>query len=164
MSYNAKVYFKQGGDTLVVADGGTLTTEAGSTATYDGQISVAAAVTSSGDTEGIGYATGAGAAVTQLTSAVTAVTINAASGAITTVAQNIAAAGEVQFTVNNSMVAATDVILLSIKSGSTGGTTIARVTAVADDSFQITLANLHASVAETGTLVINFAVIKGVAA
>ena len=98
--------------------------------------------------------------VTQITSATTGVTVNATSGAITTVAQNIAAAGEVQFTVTNSSVAANDVVVVNVKSGSVGGTTVADVTAVAAGSFVITLTNLHATVAESGTLVLNFAVIK----
>lgn len=97
--------------------------------------------------------------VTQATSAATAVTINNAAGVITTVTQNIAAAGEVQFTVNNTKVKITDTVNLSIRSGSTGGTTIANVTAVAEGSFQITLTNLHAATAETGTLLINFVVV-----
>jgi hypothetical protein len=99
------------------------------------------------------------AAVTQITSAATGVTINANSGTITTVTQNIAAAGEVQFTVTNSAVSALSVPVVSVASGTVGGTTIASVTAVAAGSFQITLTNLHATVAESGVLVINFAVL-----
>ena len=98
-------------------------------------------------------------AVTQITSAATAVVIDKAAGVITTVTQNIAAAGEVQFTVTNNKVKVTDTINVSIRSGTVGGTTIANVTAVADGSFQITLTNLHASVAETGVLLINFVVV-----
>lgn len=97
--------------------------------------------------------------VTQITTAATAVVLNAASGVVTTVTQNIAAAGEVQFTVTNSKVKATDVPLVAIRSGSVGGTTIVNVTAVADGSFQVTLTNLHVSVAETGVLLINFVVV-----
>jgi hypothetical protein len=100
------------------------------------------------------------ATVTQATSATTAVTINANAGSITTVTQNIAAAGEVQFTVNNSKVEAGAAVVVAVASGSTGGTTVANVTAVAAGSFQITLTNLHASTAETGAPVINFAVIN----
>lgn len=97
--------------------------------------------------------------VTQITSAATAVTINKSAGAITTVTQNIAAAGEVQFTVTNNKVKATDVPIVAIRSGSVGGTTLADVTAVANGSFQITLSNEHATVAETGVLIINFVVL-----
>jgi hypothetical protein len=98
-------------------------------------------------------------AVTQITSASTAVVIDRAAGVITTVVQNIAAAGEVQFTVTNNKVKVTDVPVVAIRSGSTGGTTIASVTAVAAGSFQITLTNLHSGTAETGTLLINFVVV-----
>ena len=97
--------------------------------------------------------------VTQITSAATGVTLNTAAGVITTVTQNIAVGGEVQFTVTNDKVKATDTVNLSIRSGSTGGTTIASVTAVAAGSFQITLTNLHAATAETGVLLINFVVV-----
>ena len=99
--------------------------------------------------------------VTQITSATTGVTVNANAGTITTVAQNIAAGGEVQFTVTNSKVTALSVPVVAIASGTVGGTTVANVTAVAAGSFQITLTNLHAATAETGTLVINF-VVNGV--
>lgn len=102
-----------------------------------------------------------GGTVTQITSATTGVTLNTNCGQITTVTQNIAAAGEVTFTVTNSTVAATSVVVANIASGSTGGTSIVSVNAVAAGSFDLTITNLHASVAETGTLVINFAVIKG---
>lgn len=101
--------------------------------------------------------------VTQITSATTGVTVNTNVGAITTVTQNIAAGAEVQFTVTNSKVTANSVPVVAIASGTVGGTTIASVTAVAAGSFQITLTNLHAATAETGTLVINFAVFGGLA-
>lgn len=96
--------------------------------------------------------------VTQITSAATGVTLDKAAGVITTVTQNIAAAGEVQFTVTNNKVKVTDIPVVAIRSGTVGGTTVANVTAVAAGSFQITLTNLHATVAETGVLLINFVV------
>lgn len=102
-----------------------------------------------------------GGTVTQATSATTGVTLNTTTGQITTVTQNIAAGGEVTFTVTNSVVAATSVVVCSIASGSVGGTSIAAVSAIAAGSFDITITNLHASTAETGTLVINFAVFGG---
>ena len=97
--------------------------------------------------------------VTQITSAATAVILNDAAGVITTVTQNIAALAEAQFTVTNNKVKATDVPCVAIRSGSVGGTTIVAVSAVADGSFQITLTNLHATVAETGVLLINFVIL-----
>ena len=102
-----------------------------------------------------------GGTVTQITSATTGVTLNTSTGQITTYAQNIAAAGEVEFTVTNSVVAATSLIIVAVASGSTGGTTIAEATAIGTGSFKICLTNLHAATAETGTLVINFAVLTG---
>jgi hypothetical protein len=98
-------------------------------------------------------------AVTQITTAATAVICNSAAGVITTVTQNIAAAGEVQFTVTCDKCKATDVPNVAIRSGTVGGTTIASVTAVADGSFQITLSNEHATVAETGVLLINYVIL-----
>lgn len=114
-------------------------------------------------TAAIGFATGAGGAVTQETDATTGVELNKPCGQITTVALNQAAAAEVTFTVTNSTVAATDVIILSpVYAGA--GTLVAAVTNVAAGEFDITLTNLHASAAFDALAVINFVVIKGVAA
>lgn len=110
-------------------------------------------------TLGIGYATGAGAAVTQGTSRTTAVTCNGASGAVTLVS----AAGSTtpfSFTVNNSAVAATDVVIVNQKSG-TDKYDI-DVTAVGAGSFQLTLNTKSGTTTEQP--VFNFAVIKAVAA
>ncbi len=121
-------------------------------------------VVSTNPTGGVGYATGAGGAVTQATNRTTAVTLNKACGQITTQSTSLAAQTSAAFTVNNSVVAIGDVIALSIQSGPTGGKTIATVTAVAAGSFQINLFNTDASVADTGAAIINFAVIKAVSA
>src|SRR3990172_1902170 len=72
-----------------------------------------AAVKSSSSSAGIGYATGAGSTVTQITSRATGVTIDAICGAITTDATSLAAGSEAVFTVTNSAVAIGDVIVLS---------------------------------------------------
>jgi hypothetical protein len=107
---------------------------------------------------GIGYATGAGLAVTQLTSRTTGVTINAPTGAITLVS----AAGSTTFqtfTVTNSAVAATDVIKVSQKSGT--DKYAIWVTAVASGSFALTYATLAGTTTEQP--VFNFAVVKAVA-
>jgi hypothetical protein len=99
-------------------------------------------------------------AVTQATSISTGVTCNAYTGFITTVSQTVAAGAEAQFTVTNNKVAATDVVNVSIKTHTSGGTFIPAVTAVAAGSFQITLTNLHASAAGDNVLILNFAVQK----
>lgn len=127
-------------------------------------IASASGITSTSATAGIGYATGAGGAVTQATSRTTGVTINKVSGAITTDATSLAAAGEAAFTVTNSTVAATDVVVVALKTDSATGTSFAYVSNIADGSFEITVTNLHATTADTSASVINFVVIKAVAA
>lgn len=102
-----------------------------------------------------------GGAVTQITSASTGVTLNKPTGTITTVTQNIAAAGEVEFTLTNSYITARSVVITQVASGSTGGTTAVYIKSVSAGSCVIGLTNLHAATAETGTLVLNFVVING---
>ena len=121
-------------------------------------LAVTGAVTSSG-TAGVGYATGAGGAVTQLTSRTTGVTLNKRCGTVTM----FSAAGSATaatFTVTNSTVAATNVIILNQKSGT--NLYYMFVTAVAAGSFNITF--LTTGGTATDAPVINFAVIDGVAA
>lgn len=127
-----------------------------------GGMSYAGSVKSTDPAAGIGYATGAGGAVTQLTNRTTGVTLNKTTGAITTNNTSLAAGATARFTVTDSAVAATDTINLSIKSGTTTDQTDVKVQAVAAGSFDIVVANRHTSTAETGAIVINFNVIKGV--
>jgi len=116
------------------------------------------AIVSTG-TAGVGYATGAGGAVTQITSRTTGVTLNKTSGAITLVSA-AGSATAATFTVTNSTVAATDVIILNQKSGTDLYDLM--VTAVAAGSFNITFRTTGGTTTETP--VFNFAVIKAVAA
>jgi hypothetical protein len=119
----------------------------------------ATGVIASTGTAGVGYATGAGGAVTQGTSRTTGVTINKTSGAITL----FSAAGSATaatFTVTNSTVAATDVIILNQKSGT--DLYDLKVTAVSAGSFNITFNTTGGTTTEQP--VFNFAVIKAVAA
>lgn len=113
---------------------------------------------------GIGYATGAGGAVTQLTNRSTGVTLSKLCGAITTDATSLAAGAEASFVVTNTTVAVGDVVVVAARSGQTADTSIPVVTAVAAGSFTITLTNIHASTADTGAMIINFVVIKAVGA
>ena len=124
-------------------------------------LAVTGALTSSG-TAGIGYATGAGGAVSQATSKSTGVTLNKICGTITMVNSALAAAAEVAFTLTNSTIAANDVVVVSIKSGATAGAYFTSVGAVGAASCSITLGNASAgSLSEA--VVINFVVIKAVA-
>jgi len=113
----------------------------------------------SSTTTAFGYLTGAGGAVAQGTSRTTGVTSNTPTGAITL----FSAAGSptpATFTVTNSTIAATDVVVLSVKSGATNNYSF-NVSAVAAGSFNITFW------AQTGTAtdapVVNFVVLKGAA-
>ena len=130
-------------------------------ATVDVTGSVAATTTilSSGATSGIGYATGAGGAVTQGTSRTTGVTLDKITGAITLVSAAGSASYQ-SFTVTNSTVAATDTIIVNQKSGT--DKYIILVTNVSAGSFQITFATTGGTTTEQP--VFNFAVIKAVAA
>jgi len=106
-----------------------------------------------------GYATGAGGAVTQLTSRTTTVVLNKPTGAITMFSA-VGSAVAATFTVTNSQVAATDNIVVNQKSGT--NLYILLVTAVAAGSFNITFYTTGGIA--TDAPVINFSVIKGVAA
>jgi hypothetical protein len=139
----------------------TLTHSAGALAFAGATITANNSIKSSHATAGVGYATGAGGTVTQLTSKATGVTLDKATGQITTHNAALAAAAEVSFTVTNSAVAATDVVVLNIASGATAGAYNVQVDAVAAGSFRVSLGNMSAgSLSEA--LVLNFAVIKGV--
>lgn len=107
----------------------------------------------------IGYADGAGGAVTQATSKSTGVTLNASCGQITMNNANIAATTTVGFTLTNNAIAATDVVLVSIKSGATASSYSVQVGAVATGSCLIEVRNYTGGgLAEA--LVLSFAVIK----
>jgi len=110
-------------------------------------------------TGGIGYGSGAGGTVTQLTSRTTGVTLNTPSGQITmfTAAGSATAAS---FTVTNSSVAAIDNIVLSQQSGT--NLYVLSVTAVAAGSFRITFYTTGGTASDTP--VINYSVIKGASA
>lgn len=114
---------------------------------------------------GVGYTTGAGGAVTQATNRTTGVTLSTLTGAITTNNASLAAETAATFTVTNTTVAVTDTVVVSIRSGSNGGNTTVIVSTVAAGSFNIQVANQNAAggAAETGAIIINYAVIKGAA-
>lgn len=124
----------------------------------------AGSVRATSATAGIGYGTGAGGTVTQGSGSgrATGVTINKVCGSITTDTTSLAAGASASFTVTNSAVAITDVVNVSIRSGQTNKKTSADVTATAAGSFEITIFNQDLVTAETGAIVINFAVTKAV--
>lgn len=128
-----------------------------------GAILATSSIKSSSASGGIGYTTGAGGSVTQLTSKATAVTLNAICGQITMINTALAAAAEVAFVLNNTAIEANDVVVVNIKSGGTTNAYLVSVTAVAAGSCTINITNASgASLSEA--LVLQFAVIKSVIA
>lgn len=161
------------GATVIAGDAsGTaaLTLTEGDIVLAAGNVEVVGGITSSSPTgQGVGYATGAGGTVTQITNRSTGVTINTLCGKIQTDTTSLAAGASAEFTVTNSTVAIGDVVVVSQRSGSStvdgvAGTLIVEVVTVAAGSFIISLNNNSSTTAETGAVVINFAVIKAVTA
>lgn len=117
-------------------------------------------ITSAGATSGIGYATGAGGAVTQITSKSTGVTLNTVTGIITMQAASLAADTTVSFTLTDSAIAATDaVIVLHESAGTLGAYSFASTAAAGSASISVHN-NTPGALAEA--IVLRFAVIKSV--
>ena len=96
--------------------------------------------------------------VTQGTSKTTAVTLNAKCGVITTHGAALAASTAIQFTMTNSAISATDVVIANQGSGGTAGSYQTHVVSVGAGTSVIRLSNTSAgSLSEAVT--INFAVI-----
>lgn len=126
-----------------------------------GSLTATAAIKSKGATQGVGYATGAGGTITQITSRATGVTLSKVAGDITLLAAVNAAtsaATAVTITVTNTTVAATDNIVINQKSGT--DKYMIFVTNVAAGSFQITWFTTGGVTNESP--VFHFSVIKSV--
>jgi hypothetical protein len=146
------LYLAQLNGTMQFATGGTGTGTERMRIDSSGNVLVTSAA-------GLGYGTGSGGTVTQGTSRTTGVTLSKPTGAITM----FSAAGSVvaaTFTVTNTLVAATDTIILNQKSGT--NLYVLLVTAVAAGSFNITFYTTGG--VATDAPVINFSLIKGVTA
>ena len=101
-----------------------------------------------------------GGTKTQETSKSTAVTLNTESGQITLHDAALASGAEVSFTVNNSKIAATDVVVCNHSSAGTAGSYLVQANAIADGSFKITVGNLtDGSLGEA--IVVSFVALKG---
>jgi hypothetical protein len=114
------------------------------------------------NTDKAGYITGEGGTVTQATSKATAVTLNKKCGRITMDSASLAAATTVTFTLTNSTIAATDLLVLNHVSGGTAGSYLLNAQAAAG-SASINVRNVTAG-ALGEAIVIGFAVIKAVTA
>lgn len=112
-------------------------------------------------TEDLGYTTGAGGTVTQATDKSTGVTLDKPSGQITMNAAELPRNSGVSFTLANSFIAATDVVIVNIASGAAANTYTATVNAVAAGSCVIHLHNHTTGTDPAEAVVLNFVVIKG---
>lgn len=116
-------------------------------------------VTSSGK---LGYATGTGGTVTQATSKSTGVTLNKLSGQITMNGAQLNRGTGVSFTLTNSFIDATDVVVVNIASAATANAYSVIVDAVSAGSCRIHIHNHLSGTDLSEVLVLSFAVIKGV--
>jgi hypothetical protein len=161
----AAVTGETGSGALVFATSPTLVTPNIGAATGQ-SLAVTGALTSSGGN--IGYLSGAGGTVTQITSQTTAVTLNTLSGMVQMFSgTSISHEAVAVFQVNNNRVAQSDVIIASLRGGTNGGNTQASIVEVGSGYFKIAVANNNANggTAETGSAIqINFAVFKATTA
>lgn len=132
--------------------------------TMTGAATAVSSLKSTSDTAGVGYGSGAGGTATQATSKSTGVTLNKICGEITMNNATLNRETAVSFTLTNSAIAATDVVVVNIKSGATANAYNVAVTAVAAGSCRIQLHNLLGGTDLSEAVVLNFAVIKAVAA
>jgi hypothetical protein len=135
-----------------------------SVSTLTGAVTAVSSVKSTSATAGVGYGTGAGGAVTQATSKSTGVTLDKVCGEITMNNATLNRETAVSFTLTNSAIAATDVVVVNIKSAATANAYNVAVTAVAAGSCRIQVHNLLGGSDLSEALVLSFAVIKAVAA
>jgi hypothetical protein len=122
-------------------------------------LAVTGSITSSG-TAGIGYATGAGGTVTQATSKSTGVTLNKIAGEITLNSAALASATVVSFTLTNSTIAATDILVLNHVTTGTRGAYTLNAQCAAGSAVIYVRNNTAGSLSEA--IVIRFVVIKSV--
>lgn len=156
------------------------TTITGTTTTNGGNLRMTGNTLSSTDTNGnititpngtgkflitkpFGYSgSGTGGAVTQITSRTTSVTLNKVCGQITLVAGSIAGLSTQEFSLANSFIEATDIVLVSFSSGLTSAQYDVTVTQIDSGSCKIAIHNVNNTATPTDTPVISFIVIKTV--
>ena len=129
-----------------------------------GAITSSGFIKSTSSSAGIGYATGAGGTVTQLTSKTTAVTLDKICGDITMHNAALAAGATAKFTVNNSVLDGTEYVMAQHTSGGASGAYVVEAyNSSAGGLFQINVTNIT-----TGSLseaiVIRFIALKGATA
>jgi len=109
----------------------------------------------------LGYTTGSGGTITQATNKTTAVTLNKINGEIVMNGAALADDATAAFTLTNSTIAATDVVIVNVASVGTAGAYQVTVGAVAAGSCSISVLNVSGG-ALSEAIKLNFAVIKAV--
>ena len=125
------------------------------------QLQIQALTSSLLTTGNLGYATGTGGSVTQITNKSTAVILNKVCGEVVMVNSALGALSGVAFTLTNSTIGVNDVIIVNVKSGGTAGAYLVSVGNVLAGSCSITLFNSSAG-SLFQAVVLGFAVIKAV--
>jgi hypothetical protein len=123
-----------------------------------GNVNAGGSIRSTSATAGVGYSAGAGGAETQLTSKSTTVVLNKIAGQITLNNATLNAATNVSFTLTNSAIANTDVMIINHISGGTVGAYTFNAACEAGSAV-ITIRNITAGNL-TEAPVIRYAVIK----
>ena len=130
-------------------------------AVFSAGLTSAAGVTSSSTSAGVGYATGAGGTISQITSKSTGVTLNKICGQVTMHNAALNATTGVNFTLSNTSIAAVDGVQVWIVSGATANSYSIGVDAVAANSCSINVYNRTAGPLSEA-VVLGFAVYKAV--
>ena len=112
-------------------------------------------------TTGLGFYTGAGGMVTQLTTKATAFTLSNMCGQIITASDGLAHSTTVSATWTNTKIAATDVVIINHKSGGTIGSYAFNVVCNSGTA-TLYIRNIETTGTLSEPLTLNFVVIKGV--
>lgn len=107
----------------------------------------------------LGYSAAAQGSVTQLTDKSTAVTLNKSAGRITMNAASLATATNATFTLNNSLISPSDVVILTISGGqATPGSYNVFGNALGNGTVSITLRNISGGTLSEA-VILNYAII-----
>ena len=157
------------GLTLVASttlEGGNIRLSGNTVASIDTNGNIILAPNGTGEvyaTKPFGYGgTGTGGTVTQLTNKSTGVTLNKLCGQITMNNATLNRNSSVAFTLTNSFIDTTDVVIVNIASGATSGAYVVTVEVISAGSCNIALHKNTSGVDYSEAVVLNFAVIKAV--
>lgn len=126
-----------------------------------GDFTTAGKIVSTSPSAGVGYAAGAGGAVTQGTNRTTAVTLSKVTGAITLFAAAPTVGTYTTFTLTNTQIGANDIVV-AMTTGSASNVYSTVCSGVAAGSCKISVTTISGTTSDSA--VVQFAVIKGAVA